>query len=351
MKRQGNLWADVVSFENLLVASRAARKGKRFKPNVLRFEYDIEREILRLQEELSSKCWNPGPYREHIIRVPKERKISAAPYPDRVVHHALVRVIEPVFEKSFIYHSYACRKGKGTHRAVDAFEMLLRKYKWCLKMDVEKFFPSIDHEILKDVIRRKIKCQDTLWLIDRIIDGSNPQDSPWRYFPGDDLFTPAERRRGIPIGNLTSQFFANVMLDPLDHKVTDDLRLGAYVRYCDDFAMFSDSKEDLLRARERIGRFLERYRLLPHPTKCHVFPTRWGCPFLGYRILPGYRRLLPGNIRCFRLRMRKKMKEYREGSLSLEQVRASVQAWIAHASHARTYGLRKELLSEVVFTR
>ena len=351
MKRVGCLWPEIVRFQNLLSAARSARKGKRFQPNVLRFEHDLEGNLLRIQRGLMEKTWTPGPYAEYFIHEPKTRKISAAPYADRVVHHALVRVIEPVFEKRFIDHSYACRKGKGTHRAVDVFQKFLRRYDWCLKMDIEKFFPSMDHAVLMDVIRRKIKCQDTLWLIETIISSSNPQEPIWRYFEGDDLFAPAKRRRGIPIGNLTSQFFANVMLDPLDHFVTERLRIGAYVRYCDDFALFSACKEDLAEAKKRIGDFLEAYRLMPHPKKCHVFPTRRGSPFLGYRVLKTHKKLLPDNVRRFRKRAKKMVQSFEAGSLTADKVSASLKSWIAHAEHAETYRLRERLFSDLVFTR
>jgi len=345
------LWSRIVSFENILVASRAARRGKRFRESVLAFEHNVEREVLRLQDELLTKRWAPGPYREFYIHEPKKRKISAAPYRDRVVHHALVRVIEPIFERDFIAHSYACRRGKGTHRAIDRFEALLRSSPWCLKMDVEKFFASIDHKVLLGLVERKISCPDTLWLVRRIVDGSNPQERVWRYFAGDDLFTPVERRLGIPIGNLTSQFFANVMLDPLDHFVTEELRIDGYVRYCDDLAVFADSKERLLRARSEIVRFLAQLRLSPHRRKCHVFPARHGSPFLGFRVLRTHRRLLPEKVGLFRRRARRQAWRLQRGDLSLEAFRASIASWIAHVSAGDTWALRRSLLSQMRITR
>jgi len=173
MKRFGGLYQQVTSFENLYLASRKARKGKRHKENVIQFEENIELEILKLQAELVSKSYRPGPYREFTIYERKPRKISAAPYRDRVVHHALCTIIEPIFEDTFIYDSYACRKGKGTHKAVDRFTEFSRKNRYILKTDIKKYFPSIDHEILFRKIKKKIKCKDTLWLLRVIIDGSN----------------------------------------------------------------------------------------------------------------------------------------------------------------------------------
>ncbi len=225
MKRQGNLWEGIISFENLLLAAHAAARGKRFKPGVARFLFDLESQILRLREELASKSYRPGPYRTVTIYEGKTRQISAAPFRDRVVHHALTGVLDPIFDRSFIVDSYACRRGKGTHAAVNRCQQFARRHGYVLKADVRKYFPSIDHEILKTLITRKIKDLDVLWLVGLIIDHSNPQGPVLMWFPGDDLFTPTERRRGLPLGNQTSQFFANVYLDPLDHFVTDRLGL------------------------------------------------------------------------------------------------------------------------------
>ena len=210
--------------------------------NVATFHFDLERQLNRLQDELRDKTYRPGPYRTFEIHEPKRRMISAAPYRDRVVHHALVNVLEPIYEKTFIADSYACRKGKGTHSAVQRGHEFARRYRYVLKADIQKFFPSLDHEICKELVARKIKDKQVIWLVAQIIDHSNPQEEVLNFFPGDDLFTPGERRRGIPIGNQTSQFFANVYLDPLDHFVKDRLGIKGYVRYVDDILVFSDDK-------------------------------------------------------------------------------------------------------------
>jgi len=236
MKTYKNLYETIFSFDNLSLAARKAQRGKRFKENVAQFNMNLEKELLNLLGELQQQNYQPGEYRSFFIYEPKKRMISAAPYRDRVVHHALMNVIGSIFEKSFIFDSYANQIGKGTHRAVQRFQTYLRRYRYVLKCDIKKYFPSIDHEILKQKIRRKIADQKTLWLIDTIIDNSNPQVPVIDYFPGDDLLTPIERRRGLPIGNLTSQFFANVYLNDFDHFVKEQLRCQAYVRYVDDCA-------------------------------------------------------------------------------------------------------------------
>ena len=183
MKRYGNLFKEVVAFENLLAATRQAQRGKRYSEPALRFNANLDRELLRLRDELTAKTYCPGAYRTFEIVEPKRRLISAAPYRDRVVHHALCHVIAPIFERTFIRDSYANRVGFGTHRALRRFTGFLRSSRYVLQCDVKKYFPSIDHAILKDLIRRKIKCADTLWLIDAIIDGSNPQEPVVTYFP------------------------------------------------------------------------------------------------------------------------------------------------------------------------
>jgi RNA-directed DNA polymerase len=210
MKRYGDLWQDLISFGNLLRAAEDARRRKRFRRSVAAFEFRREPELWRLHNELSRQTYRPGAYDTFYVYEPKKRLIRAAPYRDRVVHPALTSILEPIFERSFIRDSYACRKGKGTHAAVRRAQQLARRFRYVLKADVRKFFPSVDHDILKELIAHKIKDPHVLWLVGKIIDGSNPQEQVTMWFPGDALFTPSERRRGIPIGNQTSQFFANV---------------------------------------------------------------------------------------------------------------------------------------------
>src|SRR5262245_48434567 len=253
MKRVGHLWDRLVRFANLLRAAEKACLGKRFRPDVARFHFDLERELWQLHDELTKKTYRPGPYRTFVIREPKLRQISAAPYRDRIVHHALTQVLEPIFERFFLPDSYACRPGKGTHAAVRRCQQFARRFRYVRKADVQKFFPSLDHQVLKGLLARKIKDPDVLWLAGRIIDHSNPQEEVSLWFPGDELFTPGERRRGLPIGNQTSQFFANVFLDPLDHFVKDNLGAGGYVRYCDDFLVFADDKGFLADDRRQVA--------------------------------------------------------------------------------------------------
>lgn len=351
MKRHGNLWERVVGFEALLHAADNARKGKRFRPAVAAFHFDQERALWKLHEELTTKTYRPGAYRSFFIHEPKKRQISAAPYRDRVVHHALTGVLEPIFERTFIADSYACRKGKGTHAAVDRCQRFARRFRYVLKADIQKFFPSLDHEICKALVARKIKDKDVLGLIGQIIDGSNPQEEVVDYFPGDDLFTPGERRRGIPIGNQTSQFFANVYLDPLDHFVKDGLRIKGYVRYVDDFLVFSDDKGFLADVLEQIRDFLVRLRLRLHPKKSVIFPVKDGIRFLGYRVFPTHRLLPKENVRRFLHRIRGMQADYAAARIAFTEIHQRLMSWSGHARQANTYRLRCRLFDTIKFQR
>jgi retron-type reverse transcriptase len=350
VKRHGNLWEGMISFENLLLAAHSAARRKRFKPAVARFFFDLERQLLRLRKELAGKTYRPGPYRTFTIYEGKTRQISAAPFRDRVVHHALTGILEPIFERSFIFDSYACRKGKGTHAAVDRCQRFARRHRYVLKADVRRFFPSIDHAMLKGLISRKIKDPDVLWLVRLIIDHSNPQQPALIWFPGDDLFTPIERRKGLPLGNQTSQFFANVYLDPLDHFVTDRLGLS-YVRYVDDFLIFANDKGRLHRVRSEIERFMETLRLQIHQDESVVFPCDQGIRFLGYRVFPTHRLLAQDNVRPFRRRMRWMQRAFAGGRIGFDAIRTRVMSWIGHACHASTYRLRTDLFYRMTFQR
>ncbi|MCI0520103.1 MAG: reverse transcriptase/maturase family protein [Chloroflexi bacterium] len=236
------MYDTLTSWDNLLWAYRKAARGKRGHPNVAAFEYRLEDNLFLLQEELRAFSYCPGAYHSFTIHEPKRRLISAAPFRDRVVHHALCNLIEPIFERSFISDSYANRIKKGTHAALGRLQGFARRYPYVLQCDIRQFFPSIDLTILQSELARRISDPGVLWLADRILTsgvGVLSEEYDMVYFPGDDLFA-ALRPRGLPIGNLTSQFWANVYLNPLDQFVRRELGCKDYLRYVDDFAMFYD---------------------------------------------------------------------------------------------------------------
>ena len=343
-RRERDLFDGIASFAALRAAAVRAAAGKRSKPGAAAFLANLETEVLRLERELESGRYRPSRYTKIEIFDPKHRVVSAAPFRDRVVHHAFCAVCEPIFERGFIYNSYANRIGKGTHRAVARYERFRDRDRHVLRCDIFRYFPSIDHEILKADLRRRISCVRTLSLADRIVDGSNPQEAVYRLFPGDDLLTPLERRRGLPIGNLTSQFFANVYLDGLDHFCKEVLRAKGYVRYVDDFALFHDDADRLQHWRERIVAFLAGRRLVLHGHKTMILPTSETAPFLGFVLLPDGRRRLPQeNVRRFRNRLRGLRDRWRQGTVTREEVQVRVRSWIAHSEHANTRRLRRAI--------
>lgn len=344
MKRVANLFDRIVSFESLHRAAFEVLRGKRGREHAGDLFRDLEGTLIRLQRELLDGTYQPGAYRAFWIREPKARLISAAPLRDRIVHHALIAAIEPHFERGFIDHSYACRTGRGTHRALAEFVRRARSSTFVLKMDIAKYFPTIDHAILKRLLRRKLKDPRALWLADAIIDGSNLQGAPIQYFAGDSLLTPIERRRGIPIGNLTSQFFANVYLDQLDHFVVDRQRHGRYLRYVDDFCLFGDDKNALRDLRARISTFLGAdLRLKLNERKSRLRRVSEGIEFLGFVITPDQIRLSQTAIRRQRRRMRWQRRTAAEGGYDRLAGERSFEGWSSHAAHGTTWRLRQRV--------
>jgi len=369
------------SFDNLLLAYRKAAKGKRGHADVAEFEYRLEENLLHLQRELEDQTYQPGAYHSFYIHDPKRRLISAAPFRDRVVHHALCNLIEPIFERSFIFDSYANRIGKGTHKAIDRAQQFARRYQYVLTCDIRQFFPSIDHAILLHIIanvvagsvpvlcdeatsllmrrppstRRLLRREDLpprndiLWLAEKILNsgvGVLQEEYEMNYFQGDDLFA-AQRPRGLPIGNLTSQFWANCYLNPLDHFIKRRLRCRGYVRYVDDFLLFSNDKQELAQWRRDILAELGKFRLTLHEDKCQPRPVTEGIPFLGFLIHPDHRRLKKRKGIAFQRKFKKMNRLHRQGKLGREQINASIRGWVNHVRHANTWRLRISLLSAV----
>ena len=333
MKRYGYLYSKVISFNNLFIASKNAQKSKRFRPQVLDFNHRLEHNLLELQTQLQQKTYQPGEYYNFEIYEPKPRIISAAPYRDRIIHHALCQIIQPIFERTFIHHSYANRKDKGTHRALRHYSHCVRKYEYVLQCDIRRYFPSIHHATLKTLIRRKLKCPDTLWLIDRIIDNSPKID------PNAPLAT------GIPIGNLTSQFFANLYLNSLDHYVCEQLKPDAYLRYVDDFALFSNNRDFLYTSRESIEQHLATLHLEIHPIKSQIFKTLTGCNFVGFRIFPDRIRIRHSNLRRSRIRI--KQFKALDPPIPLLTIQKSIRSWNAHLAHGNTHNLRRTIQAKL----
>ncbi len=276
--------------------------------------------------------------------------ISAAPFRDRVVHHALCNVTSPILESGFIFDSYANRKGKGTHQAIGRCQSFMRQYRYVLKADIQKYFPSIDHEILKSLLAQKIGCSKALKLINRIIDASNPQEPVLNYFRGDNLFSPLSRRKGLPIGNLTSQLWANSYLNKFDHYVKEVLGVGGYVRYVDDFLLFSNCKTELTEFKIAIQEYLGNHlRLKLQPNKTQMQPTRCGLNFLGQRVYKNSRFIQKANLRRMKKRLRKQLCLFRAGLLTPDTLEAQLNAWLGHARQADMARYVKQLARHLYF--
>jgi retron-type reverse transcriptase len=316
---------------------------------VLAFNARLEAHLFQLQDELRGFTYTPGPYRQFEIRDPKRRLISAAPYRDRVVHHALCAAIVPPLEQRFLPTSYANRQGFGTHKALRRFVAECARHRWVLSADIRLYFPSIDLTLLRQQLAERIACPDTLWLLDRILANGAIPGPALDGFPGDTLLTPLERPRGLPIGNLTSQFLANLHLDALDHRLVALPGITAHLRYVDDVALFANNADSLRQARDVLEAELEALRLRLHPIKSQIRQTRHGVSFVGFRVFPGRVRVRNHNLLKGKRRLSALHQRVATGDLSPSAARASLQSWNAHLAHGHTWRLRRRLFAGVPF--
>ena len=339
-----NLFERVCSMRNLRLAAKEALRGKRTRLPGATFFMEMEKELAALHEELRDGTYVHGAYHYFYIHEPKGRLVAAAPFRDRVVHHAIVRVIEPIFEKRFIEDNYACRVGKGTHAAMRRALHFARGHRYALKCDVSKYFPSIDHEVLMGLVGRVVGDPGVLRLLEGIL-ASHADAEVREWEPGGGLFDYSTRRTGLPIGNLTSQFLANVYLNPLDHFVKHELRVRGYVRYMDDFLLFGDDRGELRVCGERIRAKLAELRLRMHTDKYRLMPTGGGVDFAGYVVFADGRiRVRSSSVRRFDRRYRRMLWEVNHKLRDPADLTMRVRAWGAHAQHAQSYGLRADVL-------
>lgn len=317
----------LISLENLFQAWSEFKKGKRKRKDVQKFEINLEDSLFLLYDKLKSKTYRHGNYHSFYVQDPKQRHIHKAQVKDRIVHHLLYRYLYRLFDKSFIYDSYSCRLNKGTHKGVKRLEKFIRiisknytKNCWCLKLDIRKFFASIDHQTLIHLLEKKVKDNDILWLLKEVIDS----------FP-----------LGIPLGNLTSQIFANIYMNELDQFVEHNLKVKYYIRYADDFIILSDYKNTLQRLIITIEDFLkEELHLKLHPKKIILRRVDWGIDFLGYIILPHY--ILPRTKT--KRRIFKKLSE----KINQSNFNQSLQSYLGYLSHANAYRITQELKNQVL---
>jgi len=304
------MYSEIYDFKNLYTAFKHASKNKRYRNDVLRFREHLEEKLINIQNNLINKIYAPKPLRSFYVYDPKKRLIQAPTFEDRVVHHALCNIIEPLFERRFIYDSYACRLGKGTHSAVKRVKMFLRPDDYVLKGDISKYFPSINHEILLNAISKVIKCKDTLWLIQKII---NVCDD------------------GLPIGALTSQLFANIYLDVFDHYIKDKLGIKRYVRYMDDFVILHKDKNYLRMLLKDIQEFLEAKLQLKLNNKTQIFPANKGIDFCGYIIFKTHLKMRKRNVKKTKKKFKKFARMWRTNMIKSQKIKSSVMSFLGYA--------------------
>jgi len=340
MKRHKHLWSSVVDLVNLHAAAREAMKGKRSKHSGAGFFGKWETEIVALQRELMEGSYRPGAYYYFPITEPKPRIIAAAPFRDRVVHHALVRVLEPIFERRFIEDSFACRKEKGTHAGMRRALEFSKRWPVVLKCDIRRYFPSIRQDKLLEKVERVVGDDRVVDLVGKIV-ASHVERVEQKWQTEGDLFSVQEVRRGLPIGNLTSQFCANIYLDGFDHFVKQALRVKGYVRYVDDFLIFGESRSEVREWGRKCREYLAGEGLEIHPDKYRVCRTGDGVDFCGYVVRSDGRvRLRKAGVRRFQKRMRRMRMLVGLGILPKEDLRTSMMAWIGHAEQALSWSLR-----------
>jgi len=366
-KTYKNLFSKIIDPENLLTAFYQAEKQKRFRSYVLLFEENLGMNILNLHKALKEKTYRLGKYKFFKTFDPKERIIAAAPFVDRIVHHALHNIIEPILDKRFIYNSFACRKEKGTHRGVKRLQQLLRKKdaQYALKCDISKYFPSINHKKISRIPDRIIRDKETIWLLKEIINSYETGNEYNHLFLPDSHYN-TKKPRGIPVGNLTSQLLANIYLNELDQFVKQELKVKYYLRYVDDFLVLGPNKQYLHQLVPKIKHFLyDKFYLTLHPKKISIFPVHpvrkqfsngasLGVDFLGYVVFKDFVLIRKSNVKKFRKRLVKFQKLLRKEKTETEEkkveekVRESITSWVAHAQHADSFRLRKRIFGKAL---
>lgn len=362
----------IFTFPNLLRAYYSCRKRKRDTEQAAQFETNLEVELIQLERELTNRTWKPSPSTAFVVTKPKIREIFAAPFRDRVVHHLLYSYLVPVWEPKFIHDSYACRIGKGTHRAtVERLPQFLRsvtanghRSAHCFQGDIQSFFTAMSHDVLYRLIEKHVRHPDLLWLAKTIIfhDATknhikHGQRSLFSEVPQGKSLFHVPQRKGLPIGNITSQFFANVYLNELDQFVKHNLKAGRYMRYVDDFLIIHEDKALLNEWRKQIGCFLQEHlELTLHPRKQTIFPIHHGIDFLGYvvwtdHILNRKRvvRALKNKLWHFNNYITKQNLDHpttlwtEELRTDFQAIHSAINSYYGLFKHADTFHLRKHL--------
>lgn len=333
------MFLKICDFENLLSAFYLSLKDNRDKPNIIDFDFHLESNLEKIRWELETNRYQPSFYKYFVVCDSKKRNIAAPAFRDRVVQHALVSAIEPLFEKRFIFDSYACRKNKGTHFGMKRLKKFLQAARtvngkeadiFVLKADIKRFFPSISWDILLHLVGKTIACPRTMGLIKKIITVHRPR--------------PMKDRRGLPIGNLTSQLFANVYLNELDHFVKEKLKERWYGRYMDDFFIISADKNHLKIVKDEIQAFLaQNLKLTLHPDKTMIQNAKDGVCFVGYRIFYDHVLIRGSTLLRMQRKLKLRRRQCQSGKISREKYNQTISSFKGHLKHANAWKLQQTL--------
>lgn len=326
MKRHGNLFSKIIEKDNIYLAYRKARKGKGWQDTVKNFECNLDENIESIQKSLINKTYSTSSYTQKTIYEPKQRIIYKLPFnPDRIIQHAVMNIVEPIWDDLMIHDSYSCRAGKGIHAASKRTSEFIRKINpgYCLKMDIRKFYPSIDHETMLDIVKQKIKCQDTIDLFEDVIysmpDGKN-----------------------IPIGNYTSQWLGNLYMNEVDMFVKHNLHFKHYIRYCDDFIFLHKDKTYLHEIKNTVTDFIN-ISLDMSLSKDDIFPISHGIDFLGYRHFPNYILVRKSTAKRVKKRLQHLPMRLSNEEITKDQYRSTIASTLGWLQWADSYNLRQDL--------
>ncbi len=350
MRTYKNLYEKIISLDNLSLAWMKARKRKTKKEYVIEFEKNLLKNLTKLHNELNFQTYKPKPLETFILKDPKTRKISKSDFRDRIIHHALIKILEPIFDKTFIYDSYANRKGKGTLKALQRFDFFKRKVSnngeviknefndsnyvkgYCLKADIKHYFDEVDHEVLIEIIKNKIRDEQVTQIIQIVLDNHKTKI----------------KGKGMPLGNLTSQFLANVYLNELDYFVKHKLKAKYYIRYVDDFVILHKDKNILEKFRLEINKFLkEELKIELHPEKSRITSLSRGIDFVGFKNFYHFKLLRKRNI----YKMYSKINLYSRNEITFNKLNEIFQGWQAHAKWANTYKIREDIKKLIKLTK
>ncbi len=320
--------------ENLFLAWQEFRRGKRKKIDVQNFEFNLEDNLFKLYLELKHKIYRHSSYKEFYVTDPKLRHIHKANICDRVLHHAIFRFLYPIFDKDFIHDSYSCRLRKGTHRAIKRLERFVKKVSknnkqnlFALKCDIKKFFDSVDHAILRSIIKNKVKDEDAVWLINEIVKSFSK-----------------DGKKGLPLGNVTSQLFANIYLNKFDQFVKHDLKIKYYIRYCDDFIVLDQSRDKLVNLVRKFDLFLkQKLNLFLHADKIIIRKYHQGLDFLGFVAFPYHRVLRTRTKKRILRKILQKKQDLNDDLISEFNFSQSIQSYLGILKHCNGYKIKKEI--------